>query len=172
MNLPVSGLPKCENHANPHQHLYMADMWRGPRQMCNSSWFVAPCALYLSQESYYLPGWAEKHLKHDSNNNKVITSQLVCLLQNTLYFSFAKRVLLHLISLMNTIKTTTKVRHSLVSNVRIYNIVDLKTLRRTPDINSFLSFYWHISCSTDGQTGHDSGTSNIDFREVTHILGA
>lgn len=154
MNLPVTELLKCENHANPHQHLYMAGMWRGPWQMCNSNSFVAPCALYLSQESYYLPGWAEKYLKHDNNNNKVNTSQLVSLLQNTSYFSFAKRVLVHLISLMNTIKTTMKVRHtendvsfafatvqwikgtkvwtkSLVSDVRIYNIVDPKTLRRT-----------------------------------------
>lgn len=106
MNLPETELPNCENHANPHQHQYMAGTWRAPRQMCNSKSFVAPCALYLSQESYYLLGWAEKHLKHNSNNkNDIGTSRLVCLLQNTLYFSFAKRVFLHLISLMNTIKT-------------------------------------------------------------------
>lgn len=112
VNLPVTELLKCENNANPHQHLYMAGMWRGPWQMCSSNSFLALCALYLSPESYYLPGWAEKHLKHDINNNNVHTSQLVSLLRNTLYFSFAKIVLLHLISLMNTIKTTIKVRHT------------------------------------------------------------
>lgn len=84
MNWHVTELPKCENHAKLHQHLYVAGMWRASWQMCNSNPFVAPRALYLSQESYYLLGWAEKHLKHNSNNNKASTSQLGCLLQNEL----------------------------------------------------------------------------------------
>lgn len=73
VNLPLTELLKCENNANPHQHLYMAGMWRGPWQMCSSNSFLALCALYLSPESYYLPGWAGKHLKHDINNNFTIS---------------------------------------------------------------------------------------------------